>query len=148
MDIILLQKVENLGGLGDHVKVKGGYGRNYLIPSGQAVAATAANIAAFEARRAELEKQMAEALSKAQERKEKIEQLLIRIVRRTGDQGRLFGSVGNSDIAQAAMNAGVPIEKQEIRLRSGALRTAGQFEVEVHLHSDVKARLKLEILPA
>ncbi|HHH38213.1 MAG TPA: 50S ribosomal protein L9 [Sedimenticola sp.] len=147
MEVILLEKVENLGGLGDKVNVKPGYGRNYLIPSGKAVPATKENVVAFEARRAELEKQAAEALAAAEARKASIESLtVIRIARKAGEEGRLFGSVGTSDIAEAVCAAGVELAKREVRLPEGPLHNLGEFEIDLHLHSDVNAVLQLEVI--
>ncbi len=147
MEVILLKKIDNLGGLGDRVVVKGGYGRNFLVPTGQAVSATPENLAAFEERRAELEKQAAQSLAVAESRKVQLEQLSIRIPCKAGDEGRLFGSVGTSDIAQAVHEAGIELAKQEVRLPQGALRVTGEYEVDLHLHTDVDAKLKLEIVP-
>jgi len=147
MDIILLQKVDNLGDLGDTVHVKRGYGRNYLIPSGRAVPATPDNLQAFEARRAELQKEAAEKLVEAQKRKEMLDGLAISIACKAGDEGRLFGSVGTLDIAKAVAETGVELEKKEVILPTGAFRVAGEYEVDVHLHADVDATLKLTIVP-
>ncbi len=146
MEVILLEKVDNLGQLGDKVVVKSGYGRNFLIPSGRAVAATAANLKAFEARRAELEKQAAERLAEANARKEQLDGLAITIRHRSGDEGRLFGSVGTSDIADAVAATGVTLDRQEVRLPAGPFRVAGEYDVTVHLHADVDATLKLTIV--
>ena len=146
MDVILLEKVDNLGNLGDKIAVRPGYGRNFLIPTGRAVAATPENLKAFEARRAELEKQAAERLAEAQARKEKLDGLAIQIRHRAGDEGKLFGSVGTSDVALAVNALGIELEKSEVRLPQGALRTAGEHDVTVHLHADVKATLKLTIV--
>jgi len=146
MDVILLEKVDNLGNLGDKVAVRPGYGRNFLIPKGRAVAATPDNLKAFEARRAELEKQAAERLASALARKEKLDGLAITIRHRAGDEGKLFGSVGTSDIALAVEAQGVELEKSEIRLPQGAVRVAGEHDVNVHLHADVNATLKLTIV--
>jgi large subunit ribosomal protein L9 len=146
MEVILLEKVDNLGQLGDKVVVKSGYGRNFLIPSGRAVSATAANLKAFEARRAELERQAAERLAEANARKEKLDGLAITIRHRAGDEGRLFGSVGTSDIADAVTATGVALERQEVRLPAGPFRVAGEHDVMVHLHADVDATLKLTIV--
>lgn len=146
MEVILLDKVSNLGGLGDKVNVKSGYGRNYLIPQGKAVPATAANLASFEARRAELEKAANEALAAAQARAEKLQGLTVTITSLAGEEGKLFGSIGNSDIADAATAAGVELAKHEIRLPNGPLRTTGDFEVEVHLHADVDASVKVSVV--
>jgi len=147
MDVILLQKVDNLGNLGDKVAVKSGYGRNFLIPSGRAVPATANNVAAFEERRAELEKEAAEVLAAAEARKAKLEGMAITIACKAGDEGRLFGSVGTVDIAQAATEAGQEVLKQEVRLPEGPFRVTGEFDVELHLHADVNATIKLSIVP-
>lgn len=147
MEVILLKKVENLGNLGDKVAVKAGYGRNYLIPTGRAVPATPANVADFEARRAELEKAAEESLARAQTRAAELERLSVVIPCRTGEGGRLFGSIGPSDIAKAVNDAGPRLEKQEVRLPEGPFRHTGEYEVELRLHSDVSAMLKLEIVP-
>jgi len=147
MEVILLRKVENLGNLGDKVAVKAGYGRNYLIPTGRAVPATAANVADFEAHRAELEKAAEVSLAQAQARATELERLSVVIPCKTGEQGRLFGSIGPSDIAKAVNGAGAKLDKQEVRLREGAFRHTGEYEVELRLHSDVSATLKLEIVP-
>ena len=142
-----MEKIENLGGLGDKVNVKPGYGRNFLIPSGKAVAATKSNLAAFEARRAELEKQAQEALSAAEARKARLEALTgISVARKAGDEGRLFGSVGTADIAEAVTAAGVELNKREVRLPEGPLHTTGEFEIQLHLHTDVDATLNLSVV--
>ena len=146
MEVILLEKITNLGELGDKVAVKPGYGRNYLIPSGLAVPATRDNLEAFEARRAELEKAAAEKLAAAEARKTSIEELSITVGRKAGEEGKLFGSVGTTDIAEAITAAGVAVEKQEVRLPEGPLRVAGDYEVALHLHSDVDATIKLTIV--
>ncbi|MET0081714.1 MAG: 50S ribosomal protein L9 [Sedimenticola sp.] len=148
MDVILLEKVDNLGGLGDKVSVKPGYGRNFLIPGGKAVAATKANVEEFEARRAELEKQAAEALAAAEARKSAIEELSVTVARKAGDEGRLFGSVGTADIATAVTEAGVELAKREVRLPEGPFHTTGEYEVQLHLHTDVDATLKLTVAAA
>ena len=147
MEVILLKNVDNLGHLGDKVNVKAGYGRNYLIPSGQAVPATAKNLEEFEARRAELEAQAAELLAAAEARKAQLEGVTITVARKAGDEGRLFGSVGTSDIAEALAQAGHAVEKHEVRLPHGAFRTTGEYEVELHLHSSVDANVKVEVVP-
>lgn len=147
MEVILLQKVENLGNLGDRVKVRPGYGRNYLIPQGKAAPATPENVAAFEARRAELEKQAAEALAAAEARKAAIEKLGgVTIAAKTGEEGKLFGSVGTVDIAEALTAAGVEVERREVRLPEGPIRVAGEHEVEIHLHTDVNVSLKVTVV--
>ena len=145
MDVILLQKVENLGGLGDVVSVKAGYGRNFLIPTGRAVFATDANMAELEGRRAELEKEAADKLNAAESRKARLDAVAITITCKAGDEGRLFGSVGAADIAKAVTEAGVELSKQEVRLPEGPFRTTGEFEVAVHLHADVNAVIKLTV---
>lgn len=137
MEIILLEKVANLGNLGDQVKVKAGYGRNYLIPQKKAVPATKANIEKFEARRAELEQAAAEALAAAQARAAKIAAVgTIKLTRQAGDEGKLFGSVGPLDISEALTAAGVEVEKREV-LISNAIHTIGEFEVNIRTHTDV-----------
>lgn len=146
MEVILLQKVDNLGSLGDRVRVRAGYGRNFLMPTGRAVPATKANVATFEERRAELERAESEVLGAAQSRKEQIEALHVTIARKAGDEGRLFGSVGTADIAEAATAAGVKLEKREVRLPNGPLHNLGEFEVTVHLHSDVNAVVKIAVV--
>jgi len=146
MEIILLEKVENLGNLGDKVNVKPGYGRNYLIPGGKATAATAANIAAFEQRRAELEKAAAESLAAAESRIEALSALSITITAKAGDEGKLFGSIGNVDIAEAVNAAGVAIEKREIRMPEGPLRHIGEFEIGFHLHTDVNTSITVAVV--
>jgi large subunit ribosomal protein L9 len=145
MEVILLEKVDNLGGLGDKVNVKSGYGRNFLIPTGKAITATKANVAEFEARRAELEKQAAEALAAAEARKAKLETLTVTISRKAGDEGRLFGSVGTADIADAVVAAGGELEKREVRLPNGPFHATGEYDVDVHLHSDVDAVVKVVV---
>jgi large subunit ribosomal protein L9 len=148
MEVILLKKVPNLGSLGEKVVVRPGYGRNYLIPGGHAAAATPANLEAFEARRAELEREAEVVLAKAEEDKLTLEELSVSIARKAGDEGRLFGSVGTADIATAATDAGVAVEKHQVRLPEGALRTVGHYEVTVQLHADVQGVLKVEVVPA
>ena len=147
MEVVLLDKVSGLGVLGDKVQVKSGYGRNYLIPNGKAVFATKENVAAFEARRAELEQQAAEKLAVAEGRKAAIDGLqAVSITHKAGEEGKLFGSVGTIDIARAATEAGVEIAKSEIRLPKGPFRQAGEYEVVVHLYPEVDATLKLNII--
>ena len=148
MEVILLKKVGGLGELGDKVAVRPGYGRNYLIPQGAAVPATEANLKTFEERRAELETQAAEALAHAEARREQFEGLTVTIPRKAGDEGRLFGSVGTADIASAVTEAGIELAKSEVRLSQGAFRNIGEYEVELHLHSDVDVVILVEIVPA
>jgi large subunit ribosomal protein L9 len=147
MDVILLEKVANLGNIGDRVKVKSGYGRNFLLPQGKATVATADNVAKFEARRAELEKQANEKLSEAQARATKLQGFKLTISAKAGSEGKLFGSVGTSDIAESATRAGQPLSRAEVRLPAGPIRTAGEHVVQVQLHTDVTAELQLTILP-
>jgi large subunit ribosomal protein L9 len=147
MEIILLEKIENLGAMGDRVKVRAGYGRNYLVPKGKAKLATSENIAAFEAMRAELEKAAADALATAEARREKLEGMSITIAANAGDEGKLFGSVGTADIADAIMALGVEVDRQEVRLPNGVFRQVGEYDVDLHLHSDVNATVKLTITP-
>ena len=146
MEVILLKNVGGLGSLGDKVKVRPGYGRNYLVPSGFAVSATARNLEAFEARRAELEREAAANLAAAQERKVAMEGLRLTIARKAGDEGRLFGSVGAGDIAVALTGAGVTVAKAEVRL-SAALRAVGEFPVTLRLHPEVEAIITVDIVP-
>jgi len=147
VEVILLEKVRNLGALGDKVNVKPGYGRNFLVPEGKAVYATPANIAKFEARRAELEKVAAEKVKAAEVRKQALEALkVITIVAKAGEEGKLFGSIGTRDIAIAVNKAGVEISKSEIHLPAGVLRQTGDYEIEVDLHSDVSVILKLSVV--
>ena len=146
MEVILLESIANLGDLGDKVTVRSGYGRNFLIPQKKAVPATADNLEAFEARRAELEKAEAEKLALAQTRAEKINELSITIATKAGDEGKLFGSITVRDIADACVAKGVEVEKSEVRLPEGPIRELGEFEIDVHLHTDVDSVLKLEVV--
>jgi large subunit ribosomal protein L9 len=145
MEIILLQKVDNVGGIGDLVKVKSGYARNYLIPQGKATLATAENKAKFEARRADLEAKAAAELSAAQERARKLDGLVLKIEMQAGAEGKLFGSVGTVDIAEAIGKNGVEVERSEIRLPDGPLRVVGEHQIELHLHTDVNVTVKVVI---
>ena len=146
MEIILLEKVANLGGLGDKVNVKPGYGRNFLIPQGKAVIASAEKIQHFEQRRAELEKKAADELAAAHKLSETIAALNVAIAHKAGDEGRLYGSIGTKDIAEAVTAAGVAIEKQEVRLPNGPIRHVGDYEIGIQLHSDVIAILPLKVV--
>ena len=145
MEIILLEKIDNLGSMGDKVTVKPGYGRNYLIPKGKAAPATAENIARFEAMRAELEMAAADALTAAEARRDQLEGMHITIAAKAGDAGKLFGSIGTADIAGSITEAGVAVERNEVRLPEGAFRMVGDYEVHLHLHTDVNATVKLTI---
>ena len=146
MEVILLEKIANLGNLGDKVAVKAGYARNFLLPFGKATPATADNVAAFEARRAELEKIAAEKKAEAEARAAKLADLTVTIAANAGEEGKLFGSIGTRDIADAVTAAGVAIEKSEVRLPDGALRTVGEFDIDVQLHTDVDASVKLVVV--
>ncbi len=146
MEIILLEKVHKLGLLGDRVNVKPGFGRNYLIPSGKAVSATADNIAKFAARRAELEKQQQEAAAIATARAEKLNEVNVSIARKAGEEGKLFGSVGTADIAAAVTESGVELSKHEIRLPEGPIRSLGELELDVQLHADVIVTIKVNVV--
>ncbi|MEC6825117.1 50S ribosomal protein L9 [Photobacterium sp. NCIMB 13483] len=149
MQVILLDKIANLGGLGDQVNVKAGYARNFLIPQAKAVMATKANVEMFDARRAELEAKVAEQHAAAQARAEALNVLEgVVIASKAGDEGKLFGSIGTRDIADAVSAAGVALVKSEVRLPEGALRTTGEFEVSVQLSSDVFATVKLNVVAA
>jgi large subunit ribosomal protein L9 len=146
MQVILLEKVVNLGGLGDVVKVKDGFARNFLIPQGKAKRATSANLAEFETRRADLEKAQAEQLTAAQERGGKIDGLTVQIVRKAGVDGRLFGSVTTYDIAEALQGLGHEVERAAIRLPQGPLKAIGDYDIALALHSDVVAHVKVSVL--
>lgn len=148
MDVILLENIGNLGGLGDRVAVKAGYGRNYLIPQGKAVPATPANVAEFEARRAQFERAATEVLTAAQARAQDLAALeVITVEANAGEEGKLFGSVGARDIAAAVTAAGCPLDKSEIRLPAGALRETGEYRIAVQLHPEVSSDLTLAIVP-
>ncbi|HET9470696.1 MAG TPA: 50S ribosomal protein L9 [Usitatibacter sp.] len=146
MQVILMEKVVNLGGLGDVVKVKDGFARNFLIPQGKAKRATQANLKEFEGRRAELEKKANELLTGAQERAAKLEGLKVEIAQKAGVDGRLFGSVTNADIAESLTKAtGVAVKKAEIRMPQGPLKHVGEFPIVVALHSDVLANILVHV---
>jgi large subunit ribosomal protein L9 len=147
MEVILLEKVRNLGGLGETVKVRSGYGRNYLIPNGLAVMATKDNIAKFEARRAELEQKAADNLAKAQARAAQLAALgTITIGANAGDEGKMFGSVGTSDISDAITAAGVEVARSEVKMPEGPIRMLGEYDIDVQLHGDVVQTVKLQII--
>ena len=146
MQIILLDKVVNLGGLGDVVKVKDGYARNFLIPQGKAKRANAANLAEFEARRAELERIAAEQLAAAQAQGEKLEGTVVTISRKAGVDGRLFGSVTNADVAEALKTVGFGVEKSAVRMPEGPLKVVGEFPLVVSLHTDVAANITVTVV--
>ena len=146
MQVILMEKVVNLGSLGDVVKVKDGYARNFLIPHGKARRATEANLKEFEGRRGELEKKAAELLAAAQERAAKLEGLVAQITRKAGVDGRLFGSVTNADVAEALEAQGIKLVKGEIRMPQGPLKHVGEFPLTAQLHSDVLANFTVAVL--
>jgi len=146
MEVILLEKVDNLGNLGDRVKVRAGYGRNYLLPQGKATVASPENIERFEQRRAELEKVAAEAVQAAEARREKLEGVTLTINANAGEEGKLFGSIGAGEIATALSEAaGIEVEKREVRMPSGPLRTTGEHQIGVHLHTDVETTITVVI---
>ena len=147
MDIILLEKIANLGNLGDKVSVRPGYSRNYLIPQGKAVAATAEKLAEFEQRRAELEQRAAAEMSAAQARSAALGQLSVTIKQKAGEEGRLYGSVGTKDIADAVTAAGVELHKHEVRLPTGPIRHTGDYEIKLQIHSDITATVSLKVIP-
>ena len=147
MELILLQKVANLGNIGDRVKVKSGYGRNFLLPQGKATVATPDNIAKFEARRAELEKAAQDELKGAQARAAKLENYKLSLSAKAGGEGKLFGSIGTSDISEALNKAGHKVERAEVRLPQGPIRQAGEHTVQLHLHTDVTIDLPVIIVP-
>ena len=147
MELILLEKVTNLGDLGDKVKVKPGYGRNYLIPAGRAIPATAANIAEFEIRRAELEKAALQKLSTAEERCAALQGFEVVLTANTGEEGKLYGSIGPREIADAVTEKGIMLEKAEVIMGEGPIRYTGEHNVLVHLHADVETEIKVIVNP-
>jgi large subunit ribosomal protein L9 len=147
MEVILLEKVRNLGNLGEQIKVKSGYGRNFLIPQGKAVMASKENIAKFEERRAELEAKASEQLAAAAERATKLAELAsVTIVGKAGEEGKLFGSIAAGDIADAITAAGVAVAKSEVKLPEGSLRNIGKFELLLQLHTDVSQDFTIEVV--
>lgn len=147
MQVILLQRVVNLGKLGETVDVKAGYGRNYLIPQGKALPATEANIAKFEARRAELEALEAEALAAATKRAEALTDVNVIMRAKSGDEGKLFGSIGARDIADALTKSGLEVDRSEVKMPEGAFRQVGEYKVTIQLHHDISADILVTILP-
>ncbi|MEP5567632.1 MAG: 50S ribosomal protein L9 [Halioglobus sp.] len=148
MEVILLENISNLGGLGDKVDVKAGFGRNYLIPQGKAVPATEDALAKFEARRAELEAAAAESLAAAEARAATLNDMqLVTIPANAGEEGKLFGSIGTRDIADAVTAAGVAVDKSEVRLPEGALREIGEYEINIQVHGEVTAIVALAVVP-
>lgn len=146
MQVILLEKIENVGSLGDLVDVKSGFARNYLLPQGKAEMATKDNVEAFAQRRAELEKQQAEVLGAAQARAAQLEGMSVTITSRSGTEGKLFGSVGTEEIRAAISEAGVDVEKKEIRMPDGPLRNIGEHPISLHLHSDVDSQVTVVVV--
>ena len=146
MEVILFEKIDRLGSIGDLVNVKAGFARNFLLPQGKAKVATDANKAEIESRRAEFEKMAEEAIAEAGKRRDQIEQLTISITSKSGTEGKLFGSIGNADVAEAITAAGVEIAKRDVRLPDGPIRQAGEYEVTIHLHTDVDAVAKIVII--
>jgi large subunit ribosomal protein L9 len=146
MEVILFEKIDRLGNIGDLVNVKAGFARNFLLPQGKAKVASDANKAEIESRRAEFEKLATESLAAAEKRREQIEALSISITAKSGTEGKLFGSIGNVDIAAALTEAGVEVEKRDVRLPDGPIRQAGEYEITLHLHTDVDAVAKVTII--
>ncbi len=146
MQVILLQRVVNLGKLGETVEVKAGYGRNYLIPQGKALPANAANIAKFEARRAELEAVEAAELAEAQKRADNLADVNVIMRAKVGDEGKLFGSIGTRDIADALTKSGLPVDRSEVKLPEGSFRQVGEYKVTIQLHHDISADIVVTIL--
>jgi large subunit ribosomal protein L9 len=146
MEIILLERIDRLGGLGELVNVRPGFARNYLLPQGKAKLATPENIAEIEARRAELEKHEAEILAAARARAEKLDGLEVSVTAKSGGEGKLFGSITNANITEAINEKGIEIEKSEIRMPEGPIRLAGEYDIDVHLHAEVNATIKLTVI--
>ena len=146
MEVILLQKIANLGDIGDRVKVRPGYGRNFLLPGGKATLATAENIARFESRRAELEVKAASDLESAQARAAALEGFTLSITAKAGSEGKLFGSISTTDIAEACLKAGQRIERAEVRLPGGPIRMIGEHVITLHLHSDIDVQVPLTVI--
>ncbi|MEQ8231410.1 MAG: 50S ribosomal protein L9 [Gammaproteobacteria bacterium] len=146
MEVILLEKIHRLGALGDRVEVRPGYGRNYLIPQRKAVPATPDNVARFEEQRAELERAQADAFEAAKARAEQLNEARVTIAAKAGNEGKLFGSVGTGDIAEAFSAAGIAVEKREVRLPHGSLREVGEYQVEIHLHADVDVEVTVQVV--
>ncbi|ARS53438.1 50S ribosomal protein L9 [Kushneria konosiri] len=146
MEVILLDKLGKLGELGDQVSVKPGYGRNYLVPYGLAVPATKANVDAFETRRAELEANAAERQAEAERRAEELSEIELSLVARAGDEGKLFGSIGPRDLADAIAQAGIDVARSEVRMPLGPIRQTGEYDIELRLHSDVTASVRVVVV--
>ncbi|NOG30725.1 50S ribosomal protein L9 [Halomonas sp. TBZ9] len=146
MEVILLDKIGKLGGLGDKVTVKPGYGRNFLVPYGHAVPATKENIAAFEAQRVELEAQAAERKAEAEARAEQLNDIELSLVSKAGDEGKLFGSIGPRDLADAISSAGIEVAKSEVRMPQGPIRQTGEYDIHLHLHAEVDATVRVVVM--
>ena len=146
MEVILLQKIANLGNIGDRVKVKPGFGRNFLLPGGKATLATPENIARFESRRAELEAQASKELASAQQRAAALEGFKLTITAKAGSEGKLFGSIGTADVAEACAKAGHAVERAEVRLPNGPIRMVGEHSISLHLHSDIDIPVPLTVV--
>ena len=146
MEIILLESIDRLGGLGDLVNVRPGFARNYLLPKGKAKLATAANIAEIAEHRAELEKHEADVLKAAKARAEQLEGLEISITAKSGGEGKLFGSITNANITEAVNEKGIELEKSEVRMPEGPIRLAGEYDIDLHLHTEVNATIKLTVI--
>ncbi len=148
MQVILLEKIKNLGELGSVVDVRAGYGRNFLIPQGKALPANKDNLAVVEARRAELEQQYKEQLAAAQSRAESLAEAVVTLTAKAGDEGKLFGSVGTRDIAEAVTTqTGVEVNKSEVRMPDGSLRNTGEYDIALHLHAEVNTTIRLTVIP-
>jgi large subunit ribosomal protein L9 len=147
VEVILLEKIDNLGNIGARVKVKPGYGRNFLLPQGKATLATPENIAKFESMRADLERKATDALTVAQARAQQLTGMQLNLSAKAGTEGKLFGSIGTIDIAEACTRAGVPVDRSEVRLPDGPIRVLGEHHVELHLHADVNVPLTVTVLP-
>ena len=146
MEVILLDNIGKLGGLGDKVTVKPCYGRNYLVPYGLAVPATKENVEAFEAQRAELEAQAAERKAEAQARAEQLNDIELSLVSKAGDEGKLFGSIGPRDLADAISSAGIEVAKSEVRMPQGPIRQTGEYDIDLHLHAEVDAVVRVVVV--
>lgn len=146
MEVILLEKVGKLGAIGDKVSVKAGFGRNFLVPQGKAIPATASNVAEFEARRAELEAAAEAKKAEAQVRADKLAELSVTIEANAGDEGKLFGSIGTRDLADAITAAGVEVTKAEVRLPEGAIRDLGEYEIDVQVHAEITQAVKVAVI--
>jgi len=146
MNVILLDKIGKLGGLGDQVTVKPGYGRNYLVPYGLAVPATKDNVAAFEAQRSELEAQAADRKAEAEGRAAQLNEIELSLVSKSGDEGKLFGSIGPRDLAEAIASAGIDVAKSEVRMPGGPIRQTGEYDIALHLHAEVYATVRVVVV--